>query len=277
MLFPSLIDCYPIIGDIINEYRTQRMGGIGRDAVLDLLFHSYNEELKDSDDRPAIYIALALALCKKHELVEQIKDSALAAIEQLKNHTAWNGNKQLAEEYKKLYKHLSAETCGAEAVYKSQKCYNPGWNYGDTFVHSLSHPMAKTVGLNGWCVVFRKVNEYQDALGHNIQLVYTTVCPTDSIPNTAKELQSLGYLRMMEHDKGWDYLGQLYFKNKVDEQRWQLQKIGCFPDVECPKDAMPEDPRVSMPFFGTIHRNSKELDYEKDICRIYKTNGVNKD
>ena len=82
---------------------------------------------------------------------------------------------------------------------------------------------------------------------------------------------------MMEHDNGWDYLGQLCFKSKKDEELWRLKKIGCYPNAGIPADATTENPLVSMPFYGVLQRNSQVLDYEDQVCHLIKFRGIKKE
>ena len=109
-----------------------------------------------------------------------------------------------------------------------------------------------------------------------MQLVYITICRPDSIPKTERELRALGCLRMMKHDEKWDYIGQLFFRNRKDEETWRLRKIGCFPNAGAPNDSTRENPLVSMPLFGTLRRNSNHLDYEDLVCHLIRFCGINK-
>ena len=269
MGFRFLNEYNSVVEEILDRYPVLRKRGNGRDRSIKLLHEEYGQELSDEDDRSYVLVALALALCRKTELTQPIRDEALQAVGQLREQVP-NRNKA----FDKLLAYLSEDRIGPEAIYRSRKIYDPQWRIGDTFIHAFSQPAAEKAGLSGWYVVFRKVGEYVDQEDHHMQLVYVTLCPPASIPKTDEELRSLGYLRVMLHDHGWDYLVQLYFKSRKDEEKWQLQKIGCFPDAGSPADATVEDPLVSMPFFGALHRNTDELAYENQVCSLYKLRGI---
>lgn len=260
-----------LIDEIVDYYSALRMQSISREEALKMIFREYNSEYNDEDEKPYLNIAIAIALSKKNEMTPQIRIEALQAANQLgKRNMA--GFSQAKKD--KLIQALSEEHIGSEAEYRRKKLYDPKWETGDTFIHAFTQPKAIEMGLSCHYIVLRKVGEYLDQTFHHVQLVYVTICSEDSIPKTGKELQSLGFLRMFAHDNGWDYLAQLYFKGKKDEESWQLQRIGCFPDAGSPSDAIDKNPLVSMPLFGTLHRNSNELHYERLVCSLMKRHGI---
>ena len=272
-----LFNNHPLMMDVIDDYSSTRTRGYSRQQSVDSIYERFQDEWRDEDERPFLLIALALALCKKSELTQEIRSEALKAIECLKANDSFDEIKNKTFDYESLIRVLSESKIGPEAKYTKRTPYDPGWMIGDTFAHLLTQPCAVGRGLAGLCVLFRKVGEYTDRKGQNVQLVYVTVCPPDSIPKTDEELRSLGFLRMMRHDAGWDYLGQLHFRSKRDQERWGLQKIGCFPNAGEPDDATAEDPLVAMPFFGVLRSDSDTLDYEELVCRLYKSNGTSRD
>ena len=151
--------------------------------------------------------------------------------------------------------------------------YRADWKIGDTFVHPLLQDSAKKAGLLGMLALFRKVGEYEDRSGRLIQLVYVTLCPEDAIPQTEAELASLGLLRVMEHGEKWDYLCQICFKSKKDEESWGLKRIGCFPCAGSPPDAAEEIPDLSMPLFGR-RKNADVPGFENQISLFFRQHGI---
>jgi hypothetical protein len=274
MCFTHFFDDSSIIEEVDSFYSSQRLCGWGREKTLEQIRIAFDSELCDEDERPLVIIATALALCRKNELTEQTRRDALQAIDELKNKEVHSERITQHGSFEKLVAYLSEERIGPEARYSCLKRYNPGWEIGDTFIHELSQPAAERAGLAGCFVVFRKVGEYLDHKQRNIQLVYVTICRCEAIPKTDTELRSLGFLRMMNHDNKWDYLGQLSFTSKKDEQRWKLTRIGCFPNAGFPDDATEENPLVCMPFYGILNRNNDHLAYEDLVCFLYKLRGI---
>ncbi len=269
MVFEHWLIDNSTINDIMDYYCFLRKRGYGREQACDQVYAQFQEEADDMDDGPMVDIAVALALCGKDELTLQARNAALQAIRELKQRVP-------DHDYDKITQFISEKHIGPEATYRTRKQYDPGWEIGDTFIHTLSQPSAERMGLVGWHVLFRKVGEYLDQDSRHGQLVYVTVCQPGRVPKTDDELKALGYLRMMEHDQKSDYLVQLFFKNRKDEEQWQLKKIGCFPNAGCPDDATEENPLVCMPFFGAHHRNSNMLAYEDQVCQMIRLHGIHK-
>lgn len=263
---------YPIINEIFDDYVNLRSQGFNINDSVTRIKKDWHEELNDEDDAPFVIIGIALALCQKQELTRQAQNEALAAANTLKNRSMISGS-----DHDMIISRLSDDRIGKDKAYRpAKRAYDPCWKIGDTFVHAFTQSRAKEMGLCGQYIVIRKVGDYLNYKRQKRELVYITVCSKDSIPKTDEELLALGYLRMMEHDDGWDYLGQLHFTSKKDEERWKLQKIGCFPNAGNPSDATVENPVVSMPFFGILHRNSDTLDYEDQVCSLMKRRGFGK-
>ena len=267
---------FPITRDLVNTYRIYRRCGDTRDKAIARLRMEYKQELADCDDGPVVRIGIALALCQKDELTQSVLEEALVAIDKLLVEQ-WDGNMRSTFHELEVYIH-DPQRLGDEAKYRVRKPYIPQWEVGDTFAHTLTHYMAKYVGVYGWNVIFRKVGEYVDIEQQYHQLVYVTMCPPERLPHTAEELRKLGFLRMMPHDGDkWDYLAQISFKSKKDEASYELTKIGTFPDAGDPEDRTIENPFVTMPLFGKLKRDSEVLSYENAVCRIYKDKGMGYD
>ena len=273
MKYDFLFEESSLIDETANHYAALRNQGYKREEALEQVKSVFYEEINDEDDRAYVAIALALVLCRKKELTQKAKKDAIHAAEYLQGQAAVDGDTHRSDKYYGLLQFLAEKDVGPEASYKARKPYDPGWSIGDTFIHQLSQMAAERIGLLDWYIVIRKVGEYINTNSHRKQLVYVTVCPPDRVPKDDKELQALGFLRMMDHSYAWDYLGQLDFKNKKDEERWGFQKIGCFPNAGCPDDATDEDPLVSMPIFGGMGENGVPS-YEYQICMLIKTRGI---
>ena len=267
----SLSEFYPVIEDINNEYVYLRRSGYGRSAAIAKLREDYAEELEDDDEGPAIRIALARALCKKHELTAQLRGDALRALEQLQS------NAEIPLPTARLYKTLSRDDMlGAEAAYRPVKYYTPDWKLGDTFSHKMSSPLAEKLGIGGWYILFRKAGEYTDNRHRTVQLMYTTLCPPDALPKSSQELDSLGFLIMARHDHNTnEYLSQLSLSRRKDEALFELTRIGSYPDAKSPPNEYPADVRALLPIFHFKDSDSIPS-YETDICLTYKEYGIYK-
>lgn len=260
-----------IIEEIVSVYTSLRKKGLNRESSIQSIMNDFRKELDDEDDRPFVWIGIAVSLCQKQELTDTIMIEARKAIQILeKQETSCNERTAF---YNKLKDCISGKSIGEEARYIARKGYNPDWKIGDTFIHPLLQNSAKKAGIWGEYVVLRKVGEYKDRSGHFVQIVYTTICSEDDLPRTDSQLNSLGFLRVMEHFGKWDYLCQITFKSKKDEESWKLKRIGCFPFAGIPSDAAEEDLLVSMPLFGR-RKNTDLLGFEDQISLFYRQYGI---
>lgn len=263
----------PIIEDVGILYWGQRKSGKSRAEAIDHIKTAYREALQDEDDRVAVLIGLALALCKKKELTNEILNEVLNEISYIKD--SYTPSTSCFQYLANIEKILSQSSfLGDEAIYRRKHSYVPDWEIGDTFSHVLTHPMAQRVGVEGWTVLFCKIGEYIDDMQRSCQLVYVFLSPPEKYPTTATELQNLGFLRMMNHGDKWDYLAQLSFKSKKDEATYGLVKIGNFPAIIPPIDRTEETPMLTMPLWGLLTKNDTLPDYEEHVCILYKQNGV---
>lgn len=266
-------NCYnPIIDDIRRQYKHYRATGKNRFEAIAAIESSYAEELQDDDDYAAVQIGIALSLCQKKELTTEIAERALCAVHRAQKSIVLDKAKG---QYLSQITQLLGDTSliGSEATYQRRVPYVPDWQTGDLFSHTLTYPTARLLGIEGWSILFYKVGEFVEDMHHYRQLVYVSLCEPGSEPATSLQLQNLGFLRMMNHDRKWDYLAQLTFKSKKEEQSYDLVKIGNFPDVMLPSDRTEEDPLCAMPLFGYLKKGDAWPDYEDQICRIFRKYG----
>lgn len=274
MITRGIYERYPIVEEIVALYSSMREDGLSRDRSISMVLSSVQDELDDEDDAPFVWIGIAVALCQKNELTEEIMIKARQSVQLVESRNPECDNEALPfDRFKSI---LSDKSIGPEAQYKKRKTYNPDWKIGDTFIHPILQDSAKKAGIYGSIAVIRKVGDYIDLEGQNVQLVYVTICSGDAIPKSGSELSSLGYLRVMKHDRKWDYLCQITFTSKKDEESWKLKKIGCFHDGGSPRDATDENPLVSMPLLGKMGKTGK-LGFEDQICLFYKRYGIFRD
>ena len=86
--------------------------------------------------------------------------------------------------------------------------------------------------LEGWHIIARKVNEIVLAEDCCIQVMYYFLCPPDTIPSTAEELEQLGYVPLRKlQDGSYYYLGKVWVNSKSDEKKTFFKLIGSFPQV----------------------------------------------
>ena len=257
-----------IVNDIQTLYAKYRMQGMNRANAVNKIMGDYSEALNDKEDCAGVLIGIAVSLCKKKELTEEIYAKAMQSIEQLPQ--SFDQSDTIGDFLKEVSQQISEPSMkGPEAAYRKRTIYVPTWQNGDVFAHVMTHPNAKPLGIDNWTILLYKVGEYTDQSECN-QLMYVSLCPPEKLPLTKQRFQNLGFLRMMEHEEKWDYLVQIPLSSSRQEKMYQLTKIANFQDIPLPTDRAEEDPRVAMPLFSRTTKQCPQPAYEDQICRIYR-------
>lgn len=273
-----LIDFYPLIFDITEEYESALERGMSHEAICEMICNDRWCELHDPDERDIVWISLALAQAEAGHSDESIKQKALLAIESYLQDSQLSADMiEAFEEAARLIKKPKKHTAKSP---RTRKRVLPDWKIGDTFAHLLSHPLTSRAGLVGWYVLFRKTGEYIHPDQKTRQLGYLSLCPPGKLPSTKEELEALGYLRVMDRSRrnfpAWDYLVQIDIQSKKTERDLQMEYIGNFQDVAMPPNEVPPKPLVSMTFFTRIEKQTLCPSYESHICLMFERNGISK-
>lgn len=263
------VELNPLTVEVTDQYISLRKQGKNRTDAISLIQEGYSADLNDVDNRIFVLLGIAIALCKKKELTHSLASEALTEIAKVRK--LGNIPPRTALWVAEVEALLTNDDMkGVETHYKKQKVYKTDWSIGDAFFHTLTHPKAKELGIYGWNIILCKAGDFQDSSQRRVQLMYVFLCEPNMMPSTTEQLQSLGFLRMMNHDEKWDYLVQLAFKSKKDERSYELTKFGNFPGLKPPLDSTEENPLCTMPLFGYLHKGAERPDYEDQICRLYR-------
>ncbi len=272
MYYEAIADFEPLIFDVVTEYQTLRRSGSDRGAALKQLEINYSNELSDTDTKGPVRIGMAFALCQKKELVTSVKEAALESIQDMIRAGDWGeeGNRLLLRAQKTI---SQDKMLGQEAVYGKRRIYDPNWQIGDTFIHPLTIPRTKDLGIEGWYLIMRKAGDYTDREGKIHQLVYLTLCPPEKIPPNDEELQKLGYLKMTPLN---DYLCQLEMKNKKEELFCGFKKIGNYGKVKEPVKQNTNRPLIAsyvLPTSPSVNYPTSPS-FEEIVLSKYRSYGI---
>ncbi len=253
------------IQDVQLEYQGLRLRGETREEAVRSLREIFAEPLEDPDDGPCIAVGIALALCKKKELTQDVKDAANAALKLLlsddKSNKTWH----------KYKAHINdPDSMGPEALYRAPKRYSPDWEVGDVLIRKFTCPRAAEVGLQDWFAVFYKVGEYEDVLLWKNQLMYVLLCPPCREEEIIPNIGSLHYFPFMNHGKTADYLVGIEIRNRKSEQPYALKKIGNVVGFAPPANRAGEGLYTPYPLFANIRKDLPWPDYEETICNAYR-------
>ncbi|MBQ8611621.1 MAG: hypothetical protein IJ412_07945 [Oscillospiraceae bacterium] len=258
-----------ISSDIKQTYVAYRKNGYSRvDAIARI--HEENAcALEDDDDRIAVLAGVTTALCSKNEMTDDYASIVLQ--EMHKSYKDEDLDTKSRKFLLKIEQQLSDRSFyGDEFAYKKTRHYVPDWQIGDTFAHTITHPVADELGISGWVILIHKIDEFVDDFEDHRQMVLVALCPPDKVPSNKEDLEVLGFLPMFEHDNGFEYLAQIEIKSKRAENGFELLKIGCFPGVSLPDDYCDTSPLTAMPLFGKSKFDVDRPSFEKQICLLYK-------
>lgn len=259
--------------EVQKMYASLRSSGVSRECTLLTILDRFDSEIVDFEDRFFVMVGIVVSMASKKELTVDIANETIHIINQLRKETQSDAIGDFAFlEVEQLL--ANKENFGDEASFEFNKRYRADWKIGETFSHIITDPVSKALGIYNWLIIFYKTGEFTDEFGSHRHLMYVSICPPERKPATAQQLQSLGFLKMMRHDLGWDYLAQITINSKREEHRYELTSIGYFPDIALPNDRTEENPLSAMPLFGRIKKNDPCPRYEMQICRLYKKHGM---
>lgn len=253
------------IQDVQRTYQALRLSGESRAEAILSLREAFADALEDPDDGPCIVVGIALALCKKRELTQNVKSAANDALKLLlsdeKPNKSWHKYEAIIN---------APDSVGAEAPYHVPKRYEPDWAVGDVLIHKLTCPRATSVGLQDWFAVFYKVGECTADLLRKDQLMYVLLCPPCNEDEIISNIDSLRYLPFINRGTKADYLVGIDIQSRKDEQSYALKKIGNVVDLAPPADRAEEGLYAAYPLFSTIKKNIQWPSYEETICNTYR-------
>lgn len=272
MINDHVLNCFPLIQDLKDQYVYFRMQGCSPEDARGQLMKTYAKELEDYDESLIVLSGIALAQWGVSELEESSKQNIMTLLENRIAETEENGEKRALNA---ILKSISTEQPKKKCMIRPGKSsYSLNWSIGDTFAHKLTHPDAEKAGILGWYLLFRKVGQYTDWKGKTIQLGYVTFCDDQSLPKTTEDLNKLGFLRVMARGKKWEYMVQVDIQSKRMENTLKFDWIGCFPDAVTPIDEASVDPRVTMPFYEGTEKIHNCPRYEDYYCYLYSKYGI---
>ena len=254
-------DCFPLIMDIVHEYRILRQTNHGRDEAIQIVLENNSAALMDYDDSPQIWIGLAKVTGQKNELTPELLEKALSSFDSLSEVELSIG---------KAISTAKAQICdpgriGPEARYSQKRFFQPDWEIGDTFVYQLKTDIAVRENMENWYAVIRKVGEFKTVEMNQAQIVLLSVCKPNEIPTTDEELNNLGYIPTQPYSKDlFEFQWTIDAGSKKALYAYHLQRIGHFPEICRPSCEFINDTSLwpGFPLFPACKSNPySSLDY----------------
>ena len=236
----SLFERFPLIIDVIHEYRVLRQTNHGRDEAIQKVLENNSAALQDYDESYQVWIGLAKVTGQKNELTPLLLRKASSAFDCL---SQIHLNVQDTISYAKIQvcdpKHI-----GPEAKYSQKHSYQPDWKIGDTFIYQLKSNLAKQNKMENWYAILRKTGEYNTPEKKQGQIVLLSVCKPNNIPTNEAELNNLGYIPTQAHNSNcFEFQWTINVGSKRRLDAYQLNKIGSFPNIQRPScEFISDDP-----------------------------------
>ena len=133
--------------DIKEEYIDQLYKGIDSHTITRNIQESYADAIKDEDDAPIFWIALADVQWTYGRLEPAVKEKALYYLKSKRDCIKWN----LDELQDKLNRPQPEKR-----IIKEKKLFRCSWNVGDVFAYKLTSKYAETKGLVNKYIYFIK-------------------------------------------------------------------------------------------------------------------------
>lgn len=271
----NILEFFPIILDVKDSYRRYREKGSNRSEAMERVRDEFAQELLDADDGPQVWIGLADATGRRKEMTEELLRKAEEAFATLEE--SFPEARSALRAKKKML--CDSARLGPEAKYRKKTIYHVDWQIGDTFVYRVAGDDMEKNGLEGWTIICRKAHETAYSEDCRVQGMYFSLCPPGTIPQSAEELESLGYIPLMKiSSETYLFMGLVWVNKRSDEKRTQFLKIGNFAGVAppaCEYDITKDGPHICKDQFPGLF---KEYEYfwnlEHDILDGYLKYGI---
>lgn len=230
---------FPVLREIKDEYLNLRRDQHSRSAAVKALMEKYHNELfsGSNDDALLFWIGLADAQYAVKELDAKVAQHALSALDSI-GETDWDicvGDLIRRKEH-----YMTAPMPEREKIGKSRK-FRCSWKVGDTFAYQLIGDDAKSYGLEGSCILLRKVDELETWDGRLWPIVTLTMWKKGYLPTTSAEFSSEPILILNKRQflcpaGTYEYRTELLVTSAQKLKRLNLIYIGNFLNVEMPSD-----------------------------------------
>lgn len=227
----------PLYDEIKGEYERLRRSGMHRTSAVGALKEKYVAELSlgAEDDGKLFWVALADAQYNLKELELDVSKLACDALDTI-SHNEW---KISQVEILRRHEHYSKAPMPESQLQKSPR-FSCGWLVGDTFAYELSGQDAKSAGILGWHMLFRKIGEVDFGDEQRYPMVTVTAWGVNSLPQNSEEFQQKQILLLnrfkLQNMDGYvdDYRAVIVLENKRQLNKLNLVYLGNFPNVPYP-------------------------------------------
>lgn len=202
--------------DVKAECTEYLSNGLSSLDALKGITYNFAEALKDADDSPYVWLAIASSLNENGGLTPEIERNAFKALESLGIHPANTNTK------KPRKKHV--------------KCK---WKVGDVYWLQIDSKYAHAAGLAGCHLLIRVVDLFK-AYGDEYPHCYLSVHKKESAPSTREDVAEAEYIQA-DRDRTFRFL----LTAQDEDEYSRFHYLGSFYDVDpptnefiCPKELL---------------------------------------
>lgn len=246
---------YPVLEEILDEYRDLRRSGHSRTESEQILIEHYYPELDcgSEDDALLFWVGLADAQYALKELSESVSQKAKSALDKLAK-PEFEITPGDLERRRKRYSSPMPE----RKSFGQPRKFRCAWNIGDTFAYRIGGSRAHEMGIDGKFMLVRKVHELECYDGKIRPVVTMSIWDREEMPQNADEFASVPMLKIWgdyanKCKSGFLYRAQLLFSRKKQTEPFVF--VGNFMDV-----AMPDDEIVVHDSIATPMADIRNLD-----------------
>ncbi len=266
--------------DVKEQYKELLKKGKSNEEATRQILNEYKLVLSDIDDGPLFWFALAETQWSLGRLLPEVKEQALAWIDNGLDQARWEkDNPKKAPERKKILEDLRVKLNSPMPPMKKisqPKSYKCEWRIGDVYAYKLENDYAREKGLYGRYFLFQKIGERTYYPEHTIPVVWVKITEGETLPSNEKEYLDLKYVVVGKTpslmlfkliDKNRSIEDQLFEKTG---RRFDIDKLGRLDDyriylINTSRRTIPK----KLVFLGNFSiENPPKNDFEKggDFC-----------
>jgi len=184
--------------DVKEQYKELLKKGKSNEEATQQILNEYKLVLSDIDDGPVFWFALAETQWSLGRLLPEVKEQALAWINNGSDQARWEiENPKKAPERKKILEDLQIKLNSPMPPMKKisqPKSYKCEWEIGDVYAYKLDNDYAREKGVYGRYFLFQKIGETVWYPEHVIPVVWVKITEGETLPLNEKEYLDLKYV-----------------------------------------------------------------------------------
>jgi len=199
--------------DVRSEYKDKLRRLVKEEEITSILINKHQRAIQDEDDRTNFWLALADTQWELGRLEDHVKDCALECIENGGDIKVWEAESpKLAKIRAKVLDDVKTKLLSPQPPKKEIKpyrLYTCEWNIGDVYAYKFTGDYAKEHGFEGRYLLVQKISNGSWHPGHTVPIVYAKITPSDRLPQSVEEYNSIKYIR-------FNYLTPDSIQHKLD-------------------------------------------------------------